>query len=118
MSVWWPTKDDLAWAAKVLRESGKPKMTVGDLKAARWVMADSPTPENPNNKVQYLAIRLLFIKPKLFSRTTMLWEVIREGDESGNTFMIKDMWCERNNDDFHQKLAKGFYFAEATAETK
>ncbi|EPT00564.1 hypothetical protein FOMPIDRAFT_1049601 [Fomitopsis schrenkii] len=73
--------------------------------------------DDENKKRQYLAYKLIFVNPGLFSRATTIWEAV-ELDETGKKtvggpVVIKDAWRQfirpselRNYEDMHEAVAE------------
>ena len=78
-------------------------------KAVRRIMMT----DKENNEVTYLAFRLLFVNPELFSRATLVWEAFRL-DANGKSsleerYVIKEGWrqvCRIPETHFYMALQK------------
>ncbi|KAL6306920.1 hypothetical protein BKA93DRAFT_878237 [Sparassis latifolia] len=68
-----PTNLELAWARNL--DQGKVETENGEIMIKG-----------------FLTVKLLFIDPCLFSRSTMIWSAIERDDESGEQYVIKDSW--------------------------
>ncbi|EPS93014.1 hypothetical protein FOMPIDRAFT_1136967, partial [Fomitopsis schrenkii] len=65
--------------------------------------------DEQGKKVTYLAFRLLFINPELFSRATLVWEAFRL-DENGQSslderYVIKEAWRE-----YHYRISETEFY--------
>ncbi|KZT04902.1 uncharacterized protein LAESUDRAFT_702851 [Laetiporus sulphureus 93-53] len=86
-SITIPTSDDLQWATSILRDRELPVEVLG---SSRWYTVEPPT--RGVTPRQFLAFRPIDVHTALFSRATMVWEVLGRGEESGQTYVLKDAW--------------------------
>ncbi|KAL6306925.1 hypothetical protein BKA93DRAFT_878241 [Sparassis latifolia] len=83
------TRSHLRWVEDVL----EPEDVQGsDAEMHRWISADAVTKEGETVKMNFLTVKLLFINPCLFSRSTTVWSAIDKDDISGKQYVIKDSW--------------------------
>ncbi|GBE83603.1 predicted protein [Sparassis crispa] len=83
------TRSHLRWVEDVL----EPEDVQGsDAEMHRWISADAVTKEGETVKMNLLTVKLLFINPCLFSRSTTVWSAIDKDDISGKQYVIKDSW--------------------------
>ncbi|GBE83593.1 predicted protein [Sparassis crispa] len=83
------TRSHLRWVKDVL----EPEDVQGsDTGMHRWISADAVTKEGVTVKMNLLTVKLLFINPCLFSRSTTVWSAIDKDDINGKQYVIKDSW--------------------------
>ncbi|PCH37559.1 hypothetical protein WOLCODRAFT_84113, partial [Wolfiporia cocos MD-104 SS10] len=93
-SIQAPILEDILWAQKLVVDQLHSKFDEENRKICRWVTIEDAS----GRKARFLAFRLLFINPRLFSRATIVWEAFKEGDDSGKTFIVKDSWRQLARD--------------------
>ncbi|KAL6306904.1 hypothetical protein BKA93DRAFT_771489, partial [Sparassis latifolia] len=83
------TRSHLRWVEDVL----EPEDVQGsDTGMHRWISAKAVTKEGETVTLELLTVKLLFINPCLFSRSTTVWSAIDKDEINGKQYVIKDSW--------------------------
>ncbi|CCM03307.1 uncharacterized protein FIBRA_05435 [Fibroporia radiculosa] len=96
-----PTRQaDWDLAAALVKKHNKGTFGAESHRACRWIIRQKPYLMYE----RYLTFRIVHMHPELFSRATTVWEAFKEGDDSGQTYIIKDAWREMKH-----RFEAGFY---------
>ncbi|EED84134.1 predicted protein [Postia placenta Mad-698-R] len=80
-SIQIPEKGDVLWSQKLLRKLKKPLLTPDERRMCRWVTVR----DRNGDTLRFLAFRLLYTNPDIFSRATTVREAFRDGEVDAET---------------------------------
>lgn len=102
------TPEDIQWAKDI-----DPSLQDGDFESSRWFIVPAwdgyPAEE-------YLMLRIRFLNSRIFSRWTMVREVLKKGDTSGKRMILKRAWRQvtrPNEGKFYRRIQQ---YAEQTEQ--
>ncbi|KAF9808131.1 hypothetical protein IEO21_07967 [Rhodonia placenta] len=76
-----PEKCDVLWSQKLLPKLKKPLLTPDERRMCRWITVR----DRNGDTSRFLAFRLLYTNPDIFSRATTVWEAFRDGEVDAET---------------------------------
>ncbi|EED84136.1 predicted protein [Postia placenta Mad-698-R] len=102
-----PSSADYAWINQMLANHHQHSLTPEAQYNCRWVTFWGPD----RRKVRFCRVKLLFVNPRLFSRSTIVWAAFLENDNSGRIFITKDYWrqlARQESDDVFYRYMTDF----------
>lgn len=100
--------EDLLLIEEHCESTGKPLLSDEEKKACRWItMTKYGDDGSEIGATRYLAYRMRFLNPRLFSRATAVVDALEEGCESYRPVVVKDAWrqvARDREDTFYDKI--------------
>ncbi|KAH9930114.1 uncharacterized protein B0H18DRAFT_1209606 [Fomitopsis serialis] len=104
------TEEDIKLADEECIRAGRARLTEDEKQACRWMTAIKYNEDGAEvGATRYLLCRLRFLNPRLFSRSTTVWDALEEG--TWQLCAIKDAWRQlaRDREDvLYDRLCKAY----------